>query len=228
DNPNSGANQIYSGTAHNTSYATLLGRYLGSTIKDPFQGLNLGVFKCPNDILIRDGWLLQTGAGTLSYTMPGSWGPDTVYYNKRWLGIGDLREPKSGVTLNRGIGQLWDASSGAYPLWIRTSMVHPAGEALLLVERSYTEEAQCTNWNLGYQVTNPASQMWDPTTAFYGFPLLHTNEGNRGSRSDTTSRAGKKVGFNYLYCDYHVEFLNPRATVHDLTTIVPGGWEGGD
>jgi prepilin-type processing-associated H-X9-DG protein len=201
----------------------------------------LPVFACPNDTsTVRDTFLNSTS--TLSYTMPVSWGPDAYYCNARGLGINDLRQPGFGVpprpvpTLNRGIGQLWDGNGGRYPMWIKTSMVRPAGKALLLVERSYSEEALCTNWNLGYQVFNPAAQMFDPNNAgVYGLPLLHTDIRKRINSSNSavmTAVSGKGVAFNYLFCDNHVDFLSPRDTVSNTAkgqpSLLPGAWQGGD
>jgi prepilin-type N-terminal cleavage/methylation domain-containing protein/prepilin-type processing-associated H-X9-DG protein len=219
-------NNVYSGLAKNSTYVTLIARYLGSRETDVYQGLKMPVFVCPNDTeTVRGSWL---NGGPLSYSMPVSWGFDHLNYNHRWLHPADgRRQPADGATLNRGIGQLW-TGAGGFPMWIRTNMVHPTSKALLLVERSYSEEAQCTNWNLGYQVANPAQQMWDSTSAFYGLPLLHTNPLKRGPRLAPMTTAGKTIGFNYLFCDNHVEFMNPRDTVHDLATVTPTGWMGAD
>ena len=138
--------------------------------------------------------------------------PDAIFNSIRWLGIGDLHEPSSGTTLNRGIGPLWDGNTGRYPTWIKSSMVRPTSQVLLLVERSYTEEAQCTNWNLGYQVNNPAGRMWDPS-AFYGYPLLHTNNAMRGSSTSSTVVTGKQVVNNYLFCDTHVQLMRQAEQI---------------
>jgi prepilin-type N-terminal cleavage/methylation domain-containing protein/prepilin-type processing-associated H-X9-DG protein len=239
DPSNTGSPAIYAGITRggqpaNATYVTLIARYLGSRETDVYLGLKLPVLACPNDTnTVRGTWLNSTAA--LSYTMPSSWGPDSIHYKDRWLGIADRRPPGAGTTLNRGIGQLWNGNGGQYPMWIRTTMVHPASKSLLLVERSYSEEAQCTNWNLGYVVSNPASQMYDPNSlAVYGLPLLHTDPRKRPSSgaSLSISTAGKNVVFNYLFCDNHVELMNPRETVSNtpngLATLIPGGWEGGD
>lgn len=229
DNPNSPSNNLYSGTANNSSYATLIGKYLGSHAPDTYTGTDLAVFKCPNDAIARDPFL---NGGALSYSMPTSWGPDAIFYSVRWLGANDLRgEPASGTTLNRGIGQLWDASAAQFPLWIKTSMVRPTGKVLLLVERAYSEEGQCTNWNLGYQVNRPSEQMWS-AGGVYGYPSLHTAPNKMGNQA-VQSTAGSDARFNYLFCDYHVELLSPHDTVHSTDTLVPNpsdgkSWEGGD
>jgi prepilin-type processing-associated H-X9-DG protein len=170
------------------------------------------VFKCPNDILARDPFL---NGGPLSYSMPISWGPDPLNATNRYLAPGDSALSGNYNTLNRGIGQLFNGP-GAYPMWIKTGMLRAASLTLLLVERSYSEAAQCTNWNLGYQVSNPANQMWSAGGA-YGFPMLHTSKGHE-----------KQARFNYLFCDNHVDLLMPSQTVHDQSTLLPGGWEGGD
>jgi prepilin-type N-terminal cleavage/methylation domain-containing protein/prepilin-type processing-associated H-X9-DG protein len=237
DNPNSATNNIYSGTANNNTYATLIGKYIGSHAPDTYTGANLAVFRCPNDSTPRDPFLsTYTGSGTnggsLSYTMPTSWGPDSIYNKVRWLGAGDLHEPAAGATLNRGIGQLWDGSTGRYPMWIRTGMVHATAKALLLVERSYSEEAQCTNWNLGYQVNRPSEQMWS-AGGIYGFPPLHTDPGKMGGSQSNALLAGRGGRFNYLFCDGHAELLSGRDTVHatdPLLAAPPDGntYEGGD
>ncbi len=211
DNPASPSNNQYSGTANNASYVTLIAKYLGTFNGNYFAGTTMPVFKCPNDNLARDPFL---NGGILSYSMPISWGPDRINISDRYLYPGDPA-PTSDQTLNRGIGQIFSGSQ-AYPMWIKTSMLRAPSQTLLLVERSYSEEAQCTNWNLGYQVSNPADQMWSDG-GVYGFPMLHTNKGQE-----------KQARFNYLFCDTHVELLLPSQTVHDKSTLLPGGWEGGD
>jgi prepilin-type N-terminal cleavage/methylation domain-containing protein/prepilin-type processing-associated H-X9-DG protein len=225
DPSNSGAAPaLYTGPnpPRNNTYVTEISRYLGSRATDPFaNNLQLPVFKCPNDSLERGSWL---GGGALSYTMPQSFSLDNTYFRSRWQGIGDFKPLTKPGFYNMGIGQLWDSNSGHFPLWIRTSMVHPAAKALLLVERSYSEGAQSTSWNLGYQVRGPSCQLWDPNNSVvYGFPLLHTNQNKRGATTDTATRAGKNAAFNYLFCDNHVEFLSPRETLHDESRMLYGG-----
>jgi len=243
DPSNTGSPAIYAGITRggqpaNATYVTLIARYLGSHETNAYLGVNLPVFACPNDTnTVRGTWLNSTGV--LSYTMPTSWGFDFLHYKDRWLGIGDRRPPGAGSALNRGIGQLWDGNTARFPMWIRTTMVHPTSKALLLVERSYSEEAQCTNWNLGYQVNNAAAQMYDPNSlSVYGLPLLHTDPRKRSGAGATLTinNAGKNIVFNYLFCDNHVELMNPRDTVSNtakgLATLIPGtngsNWVGGD
>jgi prepilin-type N-terminal cleavage/methylation domain-containing protein/prepilin-type processing-associated H-X9-DG protein len=213
DDPNSFT--AYQGQAgHNYSYATLLRKYLGEQKSDPYQGGNLPVFVCPNDLLDRAAWLQ---GGSLSYTMPDSPGPDTIFYKSR-IPLAFHNPPSAGTTENRGIGQLWNYSFG-FPMWIRTSMVKPAPKVLLLVERSYSEQAQTTQWSLGYECKGPGYQMWS-AGGVYGFPMLH---GTKGKES-----MGR---FNYLFCDNHVECLLPQETVRDKNTLKPyssSNWQGGD
>jgi prepilin-type N-terminal cleavage/methylation domain-containing protein len=213
DNPNTFTD--YSGQpGHNYSWATLLRKYLGATKTDPYQGSNLPVYICPNDTLERAGWL---GGGALSYTMPDSPGPDTIFIKHR-IPLAFQNPPSSGATENRGIGQFWNKSFG-FPMWVRTSMVKPAGKVLLLVERSYSEQAQSTQWTLGYEVKGPGYQMWS-AGGVYGFPMLHATKGK-----ETIGR------FNYLFADYHVELLRPQETVRDKNTLKPyssSNWQGGD
>jgi prepilin-type N-terminal cleavage/methylation domain-containing protein/prepilin-type processing-associated H-X9-DG protein len=203
----------YSGQPGKTrSYATLVRKYLGVRNDDPYQGGKLPIFRCPNDFLDRWEWL---GGGALSYTMPQSWGPDTKYYNIRVFK--NVNPPRSGNTLNRGIGQLFgDPAYTSYPMWVRKSMVKPASKVLLLVERCYSEEAQTVSWLLGYTVSKPADQLWS-AGSWYGLPMLHAQKGR-----ETVAR------FNYLFADLHVELLQPTETVRDKNTVKPGGWEGGD
>ena len=214
----------------------ILGRTFHNTYlhKPQLGGLQMS----PNDNTVRDPFVSthkQVQALVLmSYTMPTSPSRfDPIYYNIRWLGAADLREPKppyqNGPPLNRGIGQLWDGNAQRYPMWIRTGMVRPTAKVLLLVERSYSEEAQCTNWNYGYKVGNPAAQLWDPmNAAVYGFPLLHSESKQHGSFSGSNAVQGRYVGFNYLFCDNHVSFMSPRETIHNQASLAPGSVEGGD
>lgn len=219
-----------SGVGSISTYVTLVGKYLGSTT-DIYTGTNLAVFKCPNDNTVRDPFIAVNG-GILSYVMPTSYMNDSIYYNIRYLGPNDrLRPPMPPLPwMNVGIGQIWDNANGAYPLWIRTSMVKPASLVILLAERSYSEQAQVTMWEYGYTTLgNPAAQMWDPLNAgVYGFPLLHTEQARRGSYSGAATTQGRMVKFNYLFCDGHVDFLGPRDTIHNVNALTPGGNEGGD
>jgi prepilin-type N-terminal cleavage/methylation domain-containing protein len=201
----------YSGQpGHNTSWMTLLRKYVGVKNNDPRVGSDLPIFRCPNDKLERASWLQ---GGGLSYTMPNSWGPDGIFNSLRIVPLGQST-PGPFAWLNRGIGQWF--TGGGYPMWIRRNMVKPSGEVLLLVERSYSEEAQTTVWNIGYGTANPSQQMWS-AGGVYGFPMLHATKGKE-----------KLASFNYLFADYHVQLLNPRDTVRDKNTLLPGTVEGGD
>jgi prepilin-type N-terminal cleavage/methylation domain-containing protein/prepilin-type processing-associated H-X9-DG protein len=240
---NGSAPALYSGIAQNSSYVSLIAKFLGAK-SDYYTGTNLKVFTCPSDSTPRDAFLsgppggTTAGGGPLSYSMPISWGPDTIFANSRWLGVGDTVQPGApskahgkAPTLNRGIGQLWDGNSGRYPMWIRANMVKPATKVLLLVERSYSEEAQCTNWNLGYQVGSPSNQIWDPASySGYGFPLLHSDSSQRGHYGDPTSIQAIHVRFNYLFCDNHVQLMCPRDTItsSDLASLDPNQNVGGN
>jgi type II secretory pathway pseudopilin PulG len=251
DYATSGGGDVYRGSVGadgnpiNATYVTLIARYLGSNDKNIYDGLRLPVFTCPKDSQPRDTFVTLTGVGgvgtgdPLSYTMPTSWNSDNLYWSTNYrivpppTGRTAPKGTSPGETLNRGIGQLW--TPGGFPMWIRTSMVKPSSKALLLVERAYTEAAQCTNWDLGYQVNNPASQMWDPlTNGNHGLPLLHSNPQDLMTSMATPNAAiaGKGVRFNYLFCDDHVELLSPRETISNTTaslnTLLPGGWQGGD
>ena len=95
-NPNDSANNgsapaLYSGIAQNSSYVTLIAKFLGAK-SDYYTGTNLKVFTCPSDITPRDGFLSgapsgpTSGGGPLSYSMPVSWGPDLIFDNSRAAG----------------------------------------------------------------------------------------------------------------------------------------------
>lgn len=179
--------------------------------------------------------------GGLSYTMPTSWNSDNLYWSSQYrlfakttsrTGTGGTY---AGETLNRGIGQVF--YPGGDPMWVHTSQVRPAAMALLLVERAWNEAGQCTNWRLGYQVNSPRDQMFDTqsTVGFYhGLPLLHSDPKDLQSSNTTinTAVAGKGVKFNYMFCDYHVELMNPRDTISKTTTslqvLSSTAWQGGD
>jgi prepilin-type N-terminal cleavage/methylation domain-containing protein len=211
DNCNS-FTDYYGQIGRNQSFATILRKYLGVKQNDPYQPGNLAVFVCPNDTFQRDeAWL---GGGPLSYVMPASWGPDNIFWSQR-AALGFVNPPKAGATLNRGIGQFWNVKMGNFPMWVRQSMVKPAGKVLLLVERSYSEQTQTTVWTLGYGLGNPSGQLISGG-AFYGFPILHARKGQE-----------RIARFNYLFADYHVEMLEPRETIRDKKTLNPT-WEGGD
>src|ERR1019366_9125308 len=145
--------------------------------------------------------------GILSYTMPMSWNTDDIFWNIR-IGPPSTGHPSPGSglprgpeTLNRGIGQTW--VPGGFPMWIRATMVRPASKALLLVERAYPEQAQCTSWELGYALGDPCYQMWGSPT--YGLPLLHSVTRDLGSSvKKGIASSGKAIRFNYLFCDNHV------------------------
>jgi type II secretory pathway pseudopilin PulG len=210
-------------TCFNESYVTLLAKYLGSQNKDPHNDAAVGVFTCPADWLAREyDWLPQQ-AGVLSYTMPTSYGTDDVYWNVRALQPGARRGLTGPTVLNRGIGQTWGglATGTEFPMWIKTNMVRPAGRAIMLIERSYTEAVQSAYWFYGLSCNRPASELWPDGVAQHGFPMLHQTNGKQ--------RVAK---FNYLFCDNHVDFLAPNDTVHDKTTVqfVQSGsnWWGGD
>jgi prepilin-type N-terminal cleavage/methylation domain-containing protein/prepilin-type processing-associated H-X9-DG protein len=207
----------------NATYVTLIAKYLGPFNGNYYAGINFPVFTCPNDNIARDGFVsvgANGGGGTLSYVMPASWGPDFINNRApiRYLYPGD-GAPNS-YALNRGIGQFW-TGPGSAPMWIKTSMLRSSYQTFLLVERAYSEQAQCSMWIYAYEVSNPADQMFS-NGAVYGNPMLHTNP-KYVSTSNT-----RRAQFNYLFCDNHVELLAPSATVHDTATLSPGGWEGGD
>lgn len=199
---------------HNTSYATLLRKYLGVRNDDPTKAGHLAVFICPSDTMQRDeSWLL---GGPLSYTMPASWDADDMFWRNR-KNIAFTAKLTGPSTLNRGIGQFWNASMGGYPMWIKTNMVKPSAKVLLLIERSYSEQAQTTSWALGYGVSRPSNQMYS-AGGYYGFPMLHGTKGKE-----------KQAMFNYMYADYHVERLPASDTVKDKTTLDPNAsdyWRG--
>jgi prepilin-type N-terminal cleavage/methylation domain-containing protein len=206
---------------HNYTYATLLRKYLGVKNDDIYKGGDFAIFRCPSDDMPRSDWL---HGGILTYTMPDSPNTDTVFWKERAI-IGFVNKPKQPQTAPRGIGQFWNSRMGGWPMWVRQSMVKPSSLALLLVERVYVEQAQTTEWSLGYEVKGPFSQLWgDNTRPYYGgLPLPHGK-----GRGDRYGR------FNYLFCDYHVEALTPDATIKDKRLIQPvppgqqGPWWGGD
>ena len=194
----------------NYTWVTLLRKYLGNKNGDLRKGGDMQIFKCPNDQRTVENWLWddqKVPVGALSYTMPTSWYSDNIYFKNRLPSA----QP-SGTTLNRGIGQFF--TGGAYPMWVRQNMVKPTSLALLLVERSYTEQSQTVIWNLGYGVGKPADQLYGGV--WYGNPMLHTSKGQ-----------SQLAMFNYLFADYHVEMLYPKQTVKDQSTLTPT-WKGGD
>jgi prepilin-type N-terminal cleavage/methylation domain-containing protein len=208
---------------NNESYATLLAKYLGGRSNDPHQAVNIGTFQCPSDVLQRESWL-PAGAGPLTYLMPMSFNTyDPFYYNQRVFPPGPVsRRPPPGTNVNRGIGQVFGyLDTDAPPLWIKTGMVHPAGKALLLIERAYTESTQSGAWELGLECNRPGSQLWPDGTPQHGYPMLH---------ADPTQQ--RSARFNYLFCDYHVELLTPFQTVHDQSTAnfpqSSSNWWGGN
>jgi len=213
-----GTTPPYYGLAgHNVTWATLVRKYIigGNAAKsdDPRKGSDYGVFKCPSDVLERASWL---GGGTLSYAMSSSWGPDSFFNAIRERPKGQP-VPGPGTTLNRGVGQRFDTIFG-YPMWVKKNMVRPSGDAILLAERSYSEQAQTTAWNLGYQMGSPQAQMWS-AGGVYGFPLNHA-----------TKKGKEQVAYlNYLFCDGHVQAFLPKETVRDKSTASPTWtWVGGD
>jgi prepilin-type N-terminal cleavage/methylation domain-containing protein/prepilin-type processing-associated H-X9-DG protein len=206
---------------HNATWVTLLRPYVGMKNSDPTKGGDLGIFKCPKDTYDRANWLPKQDQGILSYMMPESWSFDKFNYSNRFP------PQPAGTTLNRGIGQLF--TSGGYPMWVRTTMVHPVSQVILLTERSYSEQVQSPYWYWGYATFGkPTDQMWlsgsnnagNAGNGYYGFPMLHASKGGE-----------KFAYFNYLFCDGHVELLNPRQTIHDLNTVQTpplATWMGGD
>jgi prepilin-type N-terminal cleavage/methylation domain-containing protein/prepilin-type processing-associated H-X9-DG protein len=205
-------------TGHNITWATLLRKYVGMKNSDPLKGGYMSIFKCPNDNLERAAWLQ---GGPLSYSMTTSWGPDPIFNSRRIVPLGQT-PPNQFTWLNRGVGQLF--TGGGFPMWIRKNMVRPSGEAILLSERCYSEQAQTTNWNLGYQVATPQQQRYlNAGNAIYGFPMLHANKGR-----ETIAM------FNYLFCDGHVLLMNPTDTVKDPASKLayksptPWQYEGAD
>ena len=64
--------------------------------------------------------------------------------------------------------------------------------------------------------------------AAYGYPLLHTPEQKRGYKtgSNSLAQAAKNTGYNYLFCDNHVEFMCPLDTVSvkNANTTMPVGY----
>jgi prepilin-type N-terminal cleavage/methylation domain-containing protein len=206
---------------HNYSYVSLLRPYLGVKNNDLNKGSNLAIFACPSDTMPRSEWL---HGGILSYTMPNSPNTDTIFWKDR-ANVGFGNKPSSPQTAPRGIGQFWSQKMGGWPMWVKQSMVKPTSLALLLVERVYSEQAQTTEWSLGYEVKGPFQQLWgDNTRPWYGgLPLPHGK-----ARGDRYGR------FNYMFADYHVEALSPESTIKDkrLVTPVPspqqGPWWGGD
>jgi prepilin-type N-terminal cleavage/methylation domain-containing protein len=204
---------------HNYSYATLLRKYLGVRNDDLNKGGNLAIFQCPSDTVPRSDWL---HGGTLTYTMPDSPNFDPIFWKERQV-LGNGNKPPSGIGF-RGVGQLWNKKMGAYPMWVRQSMLKPTSLVLLLVERIYVEQAQSTEWSLGYEVKSPLYQLWiDPNRPWYGgLPIPH-------GKKDKESVAK----FNYLFADYHVDLLAPTETVKDKRIVnqpAPNSnfWWGGD
>jgi prepilin-type N-terminal cleavage/methylation domain-containing protein len=210
---------LEAGKWRNYTYATLLRKYLGVKDNDIYKGGNLSIFQCPSDYTPRSEWL---HGGTMTYTMPNSPNTDTVFWNER-IPIAFLNKPKNPQAAQRGIGQIWNLKFG-FPIWVRTSMVKPSSLVLLLVERIYVEQAQSTEWSLGYEVKSPLYQLWiDPNRPWYGgLPIPH-------GKKDKESVAK----FNYLFADYHVELLAPTETVKDKRVVnQPAAnaniWWGGD
>ena len=120
--------------------------------------------------------------------------------------------PNQWTWLNQSVGQIFQSY---YPMWVRKNMVRPSGEVILLTERSYSEQTQTTSWVYGYDLRNPAAQMWS-AGGVYGFPMLHATKGKE-----------KIAMFNYLFADYHVQTMSPRDTVRDKSTLAPT-YSGGD
>lgn len=208
--------------SYNETFVTLLAKYLGGHSSDPHQPVSLRVFQCPSDTLPLAPWIQQGHPNyvRLTYTMPQSYGPDNFLYSNRVLAKGSRHGPTKGQTLNRGIGQSFDLDND-YPIWIKQGMVHPASDALLLVEHAYTESSQSPFWWYGYYCNRPGSQLWPDGTPEHGFPMLHASQGQQAVAK-----------FNYMFCDYHVQFMSPSDTVHDQSTVIypqsSSHWVGGD
>ena len=206
---------LQGGVYRNYSFATLLRKYLGVRNNDQYKGGEQPVFVCPNDILKRDTWLQ---GGALSYTMPNSPGNDPIFWQHR-VALGFTNKPKTPQTSQRGIGQIWNFQF-PYPMWVRQSMVKPASQVFLLVERSYAEQAQTVTWSLGYEVKGPNYQLWARGDGYGGLPILHARRGQE-----------RVARFNYLFADYHVETLAAAETVRDKNSLNPASsanWKGGD
>jgi type II secretory pathway pseudopilin PulG len=213
DNPNIDGPPAYGQAGRNYTWASLLRKYLGVRNNDPYKGgTSLPVYICPNDTWERPQWI---GGGALSYQMPNSPGTDPVFFRQRKT-IGFVNPPTANSGAERGIGQIWNITFQYYPLWIKTWMVKPNSMVLLLVERTYGEQAQQTLFAWGYEVKSPAYQLWSRTDNAYPLPILHGRKGR-----ETVAM------FNYLFADYHVELLNPADTVKDKSTLLPT-WKGGD
>ncbi len=235
DIPDSTTNTTYFGTGNNTTYVSLLAKYIGSGKQFSINsGTNFGVFKCPNDNLDRATWLSPYSPSnpnygdTLSYTMPVSEGFDKIHAHDHFT------YPKSGGSamgsepyVNRGMGQNWDGyqDTAMYPMAIKSNFVRAPGLTLLLIERANSYQTQNTVFNIGLICENPSQQLWnygDPTTPV---PALHT----AANTSKTSSNPMSRVRFNYMFVDGHVELLSPAQTVHDTTKLLPytGGNFGG-
>jgi len=161
----------------------------------------------------------------MTYKMPNSTKFDSLFFNKREYKFPFANAPTSGALLNVGIGQFFLASN-SYPLWVRKSYVKPITKALLLVERAEAHGVQSTYdvaQPYGYGTHRPGMQIqFIPASQEHGYPVLH-------------SRAGRERGalFNYLFCDGHVDLLNPRETTRDPVKYMTwanygGDWEGAD
>ncbi|HWB53774.1 MAG TPA: DUF1559 domain-containing protein [Tepidisphaeraceae bacterium] len=219
--------------SYNESYATLLAKYLGAKNHDPHLPISLGVFRCPSDSADVADWMPKNmGLARMTYVMPMSTGIDTIYGSRRLLPPGSNRRGRgvdfTSTNVNRGIGQYFffggtvgaagDVPPPEYPLWIKTSMVHPPDKALLLVERSQAECTQSAYFAFGLECNRPSDQLWPSSTyPSHQYPMLHAVPGHQNAAK-----------FNYLFCDDHVAFLSPADTVHDKTTLQSGGWQGGD
>ena len=196
----------------NRSYVTLLLKYVGFPKNDPYQGCNAKLFTCPNDLLERASWL---GRGRI------------VIHNAIKLGTRRYLLQAALQRISKPTFLRHDAEPGYWTIleWpqflsdVGSNFDDQAGpKVLLLVERSYSEQAKTVVWNLGYSISRPADQMYSAGGA-YGFPLLHGGKGREG-----------QARFNYLYVDNHVEQQTGEkpSTINrpQLTTPVPG--EGGD
>lgn len=194
----------------------LLRKYLGSKV-DPKRPANLGVFKCPSDDTIRFDYYPKD-AGLITYQMPMSYGFDTIFWNKRDVGP-YMPPPSPGGTLNRGLGQFWSELNQLPAMWIKTSMVKPNSKVLMLVERSYKHSVQSTAPDArGYGVNRPGQQI-NFIDVNHGNPMLH------GKPVGILALRGKMSAFNYLFADYHVEWLAPTETVRDKSTLL---WQDGN
>jgi prepilin-type processing-associated H-X9-DG protein len=207
--------------ARSVGWDGLLRKSLGRQDLDSRGAATRPVFQCPSDMAQRFDYFPKT-AGTLTYKMPSSSGPDRLYYNRRVYNTKAIPGPTSGQTLNRSIGQFFLYAT-SYPMWIKKSMIKPATKAFLLIERSEAHGVQVVfedSFPYGYGVHRPGQQIQFITNE-HGFPMIHAKPGRE-----------RQARFNYLFCDGHVELLVPTETVKDQSTMTwsnyGADWKGGD